>query len=56
MTDAAARVAAILAAATPQEKVEMIFGRGFFAAFNEDGGAWRAGPCRAGSGVETMAV
>ncbi len=45
-----------LAAATLEEKVGMMSGRGFFAAFGEDGGVWGARPYRAGGGIERLGI
>ena len=50
------QVDAILAEATLEEKVGMMSGRGFFAAYQEDGGVWGARPYRAGSGIERLGV
>jgi beta-glucosidase len=52
----AARVEAILAAATLAEKVGMMSGQGFFQAFAEDGRLWGARPYRAGGGIERLGV
>jgi beta-glucosidase len=46
----------ILGQATIEEKVAMMSGRGFFAAFAEDGGVWGARPYRAGGGIERLGV
>lgn len=56
MNDLTMRVDAILGDATLEEKVGMMSGRGFFAAFKEDGGLWGARPYRAGSGIERLGV
>jgi beta-glucosidase len=45
-----------LATATLEEKVGMMSGRGFFAAFAEDGGVWGARPYRAGGGIERLGI
>jgi beta-glucosidase len=55
-TDSAATIDAILAEATLAEKVGMMSGRGFFAAFKEDGGVWGARPYRAGGGIDRLGV
>jgi beta-glucosidase len=52
----AATVEAILAEATLKEKVGMMSGRGFFAAYKEDRGLWGARPYRAGGGIERLGV
>lgn len=52
----ATRIDAILADATLAEKVAMMSGRGFFAAFKEDEGVWGARPYRAGGGIERLGV
>ena len=54
--DVAETVAAILAAATLEEKVGMMSGHGFFKAFREDGGRFGARPYRAGGGIERLGV
>jgi beta-glucosidase len=51
-----ARVEAILASATLEEKVGMMSGKGFFKQFAESGRLWGAEPYRAGSGVERLNV
>ena len=56
MSELTERVDAILAEATLEEKVGMMSGRGFFAAYQEDGGVWGARPYRAGSGIERLGV
>jgi beta-glucosidase len=58
MSDAEATeaVGAVLAAATLEEKVGMMSGRGFFAEFVADGRLWGARPYRAGSGIERLGV
>ncbi|QMW22797.1 beta-glucosidase family protein [Sandaracinobacteroides saxicola] len=52
----AARVDAILAEATLEEKVGMMSGRGFFDQIRDDGGIWGARPYRAGGGMERLNV
>ena len=52
----AAQIDAILAEATLSEKVGMMSGKGFFAAFREDKGHWAARPYRAGGGIERLGV
>jgi beta-glucosidase len=54
--DIAAAIDAILGAATLLEKVAMMSGRGFFAAFAEDGGVLGSRPYRAGGGIERLGV
>ena len=49
-------VAAILTAATLTEKVGMMSGKGFFAAFVEDKRVWAARPYRAGGGIDRLGV
>ncbi len=49
-------IADILAAATLEEKVGMMSGRGFLQAMQEDGGRWGARPYRAGGGIERLGV
>lgn len=49
-------VDAILAAATLEEKVAMMSGKGFFRAIKEDNGLWGARPYRAGGGCERLGV
>jgi beta-glucosidase len=46
----------VLAEASLAEKVGMMSGRGFFAAYKEDGGVWAARPYRAGGGIERLGV
>lgn len=46
----------LLADATLAEKVGMMSGKGFFAAYAEDGGLWGARPYRAGSGIERLGI
>ena len=46
----------LLAEATLAEKVGMMSGKGFFAAYAEDGGVWGARPYRAGSGVDRLGI
>lgn len=55
-TEIAATVDAILAEATLAEKVGMMSGKGFFAAYAEDSRLWGARPYRAGGGIERLAV
>lgn len=52
----AMRVDAILDQATLAEKVGMMSGKGFFAAYKEDGGVWGGRPYRAGGGIERLGV
>ncbi|MEI6418768.1 MAG: glycoside hydrolase family 3 N-terminal domain-containing protein, partial [Sphingomonadales bacterium] len=52
----AARVDAVLAAATLAEKVGMMSGKGFFKAYKEDGKVWGSRPYRAGGGIERLGV
>jgi beta-glucosidase len=52
----AARIDTIIASATLAEKVGMMSGKGFFAAYREDGGVWGSRPYRAGSGIERLGV
>jgi beta-glucosidase len=52
----AATIEAILKAATLDEKVGMMSGKGFFAAYKEDGGRWGARPYRAGGGIQRLGV
>ena len=49
-------VSAILDAASLEEKVAMMSGRGFFQAMQEDGMRWGARPYRAGAGCERLGV
>lgn len=49
-------VTTILEAATLEEKVAMMSGRGFFDAMKEDGMRWGARPYRAGAGCERLGV
>ena len=56
MTDFENRADELLANATLAEKVGMMSGKGFFAAYAEDGGVWGARPYRAGSGVERLGI
>ncbi len=49
-------VSAILSAATLEEKVGMMSGRGFFKAMKEDKMRWGARPYRAGGGIERLGV
>lgn len=52
----AKRVDVILGEATLSEKIGMMSGKGFFAAYAEDKGVWGARPYRAGSGIERLGV
>jgi len=52
--DIRAQVEAILQAATLEEKVAMMSGRGFFEAFMADGGLWGGRPYQAGGGCERL--
>jgi beta-glucosidase len=52
----AAAIDALLAEATLAEKVAMMSGHGFFAAFAEDGGVLGSRPYRAGGGIERLGV
>jgi beta-glucosidase len=54
--DIAEVVAAILEAATLEEKVAMMSGHGFFKAMKEDNRVWAARPYRAGGGLERLGV
>ncbi|MBC7519890.1 MAG: glycoside hydrolase family 3 protein, partial [Sandarakinorhabdus sp.] len=54
--DIAARIDAVMAAATLAEKVGMMSGKGFFEAFKADGGLWGARPYRAGGGIDRLGV
>jgi beta-glucosidase len=58
MTEAeqAATIEAVLAEATLTEKVTMMSGKGFFKAFQEDGGVWAARPYRAGGGIDRLGI
>ncbi len=47
---------AVLAEATLEEKVEMMSGAGFFAAYMEDDRVWAARPYRAGGGIERLGI
>lgn len=49
-------VEAILVAATLEEKVGMMSGRGFFESYARTGGIWGAEPYRAGSGIERLGI
>ncbi len=46
----------VLAEATLDEKIGMMSGKGFFAAYKEDGGLWAARPYRAGGGIERLGI
>ena len=50
------RVTAILADASLAEKVAMMSGAGFFAAFRDDGGTWGGRPYRAGGGLDRIGL
>jgi beta-glucosidase len=50
------RVEAVIADLSLTEKVAMMSGRGFFAAYAADQGVWGARPYRAGSGVERLGI
>lgn len=52
----ARRIDAVMAEATLAEKVGMMSGQGFFAAYRADGGLWGARPYRAGGGIERLGV
>lgn len=52
----AARIDAIMAEATLEDKVGMMSGRGFYEQFVADGGLWGASPYRAGAGCERLDV
>ncbi len=54
--DITALVDAVLDQATLAEKIGVMSGKGFFAAYREDGGVWGARPYRAGSGIERLGV
>ncbi len=56
MTNFEERADQLLADATLAEKVGMMSGKGFFAAYAEDGGVWGARPYRAGSGIERLGI
>ena len=51
-----AAIDAVIAEATLEEKVAMMSGHGFFAAFTEDDRRWCARPYRAGGGVDRLDV
>ncbi len=51
-----ATIDAILIEATLPEKIGMMSGKGFFRAFQEDGGVWAARPYRAGGGIERLGL
>ncbi len=55
-TEISTVVEAILAEATLAEKVGMMSGNGFFAAYAEDNRLWGARPYRAGGGIERLGV
>jgi beta-glucosidase len=50
------KIDAVLAEATLDEKVGMMSGKGFFAAFKEDNRRWGARPYRAGGGIERLGI
>ncbi len=50
------QIDAILIDATLNEKIGMMSGKGFFAAYKEDGGVWAARPYRAGGGIERLGI
>jgi beta-glucosidase len=52
----AARVSAIIANATLEEKVAMMSGKGFFKQFAQSGRLWGAQPYQAGSGISRLNV
>jgi beta-glucosidase len=56
MSDFEQRANELLADATLAEKVGMMSGKGFFAAYAEDLGVWGARPYRAGSGIERLGI
>ncbi len=56
MTDFDKRADSLLADTTLAEKVGMLSGKGFFAAYAADGGIWGARPYRAGSGIERLGI
>jgi beta-glucosidase len=47
---------AVLAEATLDEKIGMMSGKGFFAAFKQDNRRWGARPYRAGGGIERLGL
>ena len=47
---------AIIAEASLAEKVGMMSGKGFFAAYREDKGLWGSRPYRAGGGIERLGI
>ena len=51
-----AAIDTIIATADLSEKVGMMSGRGFFAAYKEDAGLWGSRPYRAGGGIERLGV
>jgi beta-glucosidase len=53
---AKARIDAVLAEASLEEKVAMMSGKGFFACMAESNGRWGGHPYRAGGGVERLGV
>ena len=54
--DIEALIDKVLAEATLEEKIGMMSGKGFFAAYKEDGGVWGARPYSAGGGIERLGV
>jgi beta-glucosidase len=52
----AATIDAVLAEASLEEKVGMMSGAGFFAAYMEDNKVWAARPYRAGGGIERLGI
>jgi beta-glucosidase len=52
----AATIGAVLADATLEEKVGMMSGAGFFAAYMADNKVWAARPYRAGGGIERLGI
>ena len=55
-TEISATIAAVLAEATLEEKVDMMSGAGFFKAYMEDNKVWAARPYRAGGGIERLGI
>jgi beta-glucosidase len=49
-------ITAVLAEVTLEEKVAMMSGKGFFAAYMEDNRLWGARPYRAGGGVDRLGI
>lgn len=54
--DRSALIERVLAEATLAEKIGMMSGKGFFAAYREDDSVWGARPYRAGGGIERLSV